>query len=106
MPISAGTRIGAYEIVAPLAAGGMGEVYRARGKWQVSTNGGVRPVWSRDGKELFFIGPERKMMAAEIKRGATFEVGVPRPFLNPSRVEEASVEPITVVVNWTAGLKK
>jgi Tol biopolymer transport system component len=26
------------------------------GKWQVSTNGGSRPVWSRDGKELFFIG--------------------------------------------------
>ncbi len=30
MPLAAGTRLGPYEIIAPIGAGGMGDVYRAR----------------------------------------------------------------------------
>jgi len=102
------------------------------GKWQVSTNGGDRPVWSRDGKELFFIAADQKLMAVEIKGdtvkgGAKFEAGVPKPlfdtrllgnaftwfdvskdgrFLIPTPTELSANAPMTVVVNWTAGLKK
>jgi Tol biopolymer transport system component/predicted Ser/Thr protein kinase len=95
------------------------------GKWQVSTNGGERPVWSRDGKELFYLSADGKMMAVEIKGGQNFERGAPKPlfdvrlnaeawfdvgkdgrFLVPVQIEQAASAPMTVVVNWTAGLKK
>jgi hypothetical protein len=97
------------------------------GKWQVSINGGSVPVWSRDGKELFFIGLDRKLMAVEIKGGANFDRRVPKPlfetqlvfginpefdvsrdgrFLMPALTEQTGTVPITVVLHWTAALKK
>src|SRR5260370_27216602 len=49
------------------------------GKWLVSTNGGYFPAWRRDGKELFYVSADKKMMAVEVKgEGATFERGVPK----------------------------
>ena len=40
------------------------------------------PVWSRDGKEVFFIAPDRKMMAAFINlKGAVLEIGPPEEAL-------------------------
>jgi dipeptidyl aminopeptidase/acylaminoacyl peptidase len=95
------------------------------GKWQVSTNGGERPVWRRDGKELFYISADGKIMVVEVTGGLNFERGVPKPlfevrlnaeawfdvskdgrFLIPVQVEQAASAPMTVVVNWTAVLKK
>ena len=96
------------------------------GQQQISINGGTRPVWSRDGKELFFIGLDDKMMAVEIKSGAKLEAGVPKPlidarfptqlawfdvdkngrFLIPASGDLVVNVPMTVVVNWTMGLKK
>jgi hypothetical protein len=44
------------------------------------------PVWSRDGKELFFIGAAQKMTAVEVKTGSRsgtrFEAGVPKPLFD------------------------
>jgi serine/threonine protein kinase len=100
------------------------------GKFQASTNGGLRPRWRRDGKELFFLSLENKVMAAEIKLGAAnVEVGAVlslfpiNPFGGGGRdiydvtgdgqrflvatpgVEESSA-PVTLVANWNAELKK
>jgi eukaryotic-like serine/threonine-protein kinase len=101
------------------------------GKWQVSNNGGTLPIWSRDGKALFFIGGDRKMMQADIgygagKAGGSFSTGAPKSlfpvnfpkgsvwydvgrdgrFLIPTPVEQTSTLPMNVVVNWTAELKR
>jgi serine/threonine protein kinase len=101
----------------------------AGGKWQVSTAGGAQPRWRRDGKELYFMTPERMLMAVDVKLGATFEMGTPKPlfqtsvsslsspnrydvsavgqrFLVYSSINETSRTPIVVIVNWAAGLKK
>ena len=106
--------------VAPFPSGG--------GKWQISTSGGSAPRWRRDGAEIFYIAPDNKLMAAEVNgKGASFEVGAVRPlfqtnsmgsispfavsadgqrFLINSPSVQAASAPITVVLNWTAGLKK
>src|SRR5262249_848543 len=51
---------------------GRNEVYvlalpPAIGKWPISIDGGTEPKWRRDGKELFFIAPNRMLMAVDIK---------------------------------------
>ncbi len=93
------------------------------GKWQVSTAGGSLPIWSRDGKELFFIAADRKLMAVKVSGSTKFEAGLPVPlfethlgpsnawydvgadgrFLIPTQIEQTATVPITVVVNWQAG---
>ena len=66
MPLAAGTRLDSYEIVAPLGAGGMGEVYRARDttlKRDVAIK--VLPeYWSRDPERLHRFEVEAQSAAA------------------------------------------
>jgi len=49
------------------------------GKWQVSTEGGEGMVWwRRDGTELYYFGPQRGVMAVEVRAGQDFEFSKPR----------------------------
>jgi hypothetical protein len=98
----------------------------------VSTGGGGQPLWSKDGKEIFYVHfPPGRIMAAEVKSdGGTFAVGAVRElftvnmvgarstfdvtrdgqrFLVNTRVAEPQGSPrppMTVVVNWAAEIKK
>jgi serine/threonine-protein kinase len=47
----------------------------SRGQWQVSTAGGVQPLWSRDGRELFFRALDGALMSVQVNRGSTWAAG-------------------------------
>jgi eukaryotic-like serine/threonine-protein kinase len=102
-------------------------------KVQISTGGGMLPKWRRDGKELFYrIDGTGKLVAAEVKTDGQFQAGVPQPlpwqagivihgmsagghyaisadgkrFFSMKAKQESAEAPVTVVLNWTAVLKK
>jgi len=47
------------------------------GRWQISTQGGLEPIWGPSGKELFYLAPDNKMMRVSVTTGPSLEVGVP-----------------------------
>src|SRR5262249_47192044 len=116
-------------------ASGAFEVYirafpSSAGAWQISNRGGGNPRWRADGKELFYMSLDSKMMAATIRttdvgvRGDTphelfatlalpsvqhsYDVSADgQRFLISPQVEGRNiVPPLTVIVNWDTGLKK
>ena len=55
------------------------------GKWQISTGGGFHPVWSRDGRELFYeaLTPDSRIMATTYTaKAGSFAADKPRPWSN------------------------
>jgi serine/threonine-protein kinase len=61
---------------------GQAEIYvrpfpPASAKWQISTEGGIQPLWARDGKELFYRNGN-KTIAVDIASEPTFRAGTPR----------------------------
>jgi hypothetical protein len=87
----------------------------------------VQPLWREDGKELFFITEDKKLMAVDLRTEGKFESGIPRElfqgnmkaglgyryaatavgqrFLISAPVDAPARAPMTMVLNWTAGLK-
>ena len=92
-----------------------------RGKWQITTAGGVTPRWRSDGKELFYNFGDT-YFAVDVKTdGKSFEAGIPKPLFttptiantNPfvvsrdgqrilvlAAVEKTTSSPIEVLLNW------
>jgi eukaryotic-like serine/threonine-protein kinase len=98
-------------------------------KWQVSTDGGYEPRWRGDGREIYYLSEDRKLMAVAVGAGPSFAVPktlfqtrvpegvtsrrthyVPsrdgRRFLVNTQSLDSSPGPITVVLNWQEELKK
>jgi Tol biopolymer transport system component len=57
------------------------------GRWMVSRGGGVMPRWRRDGKELFYISPDWKMMAVDVSTSPSFEAGTPQALFDTEMVD-------------------
>ena len=52
------------------------------GRWQVSNGGGSEPVWSPDGRELYFLDPTMRLVAASVQTAPTFEVRDLKPLFD------------------------
>jgi serine/threonine-protein kinase len=50
----------------------------ATARWQVSASGGANPLWSRNGRELFYINGRGEMASVPIAAGPTFNAGESR----------------------------
>ena len=91
--------------------------------WQVSIEGGQVPLWRGDGRELFYLSPSGKLMAAElsfeqagvrvIRAKPLFDLDTPnvdvtadgQRFLVSIPAGESKLSPITLVLNWYEELK-
>jgi serine/threonine protein kinase len=93
-------------------------------RWQVSIQNGREPQWRGDGKEIYFHGPDRQLMAASVDLSTTPpRIGTPQAlfelkfrgwdtryhfaaagdgqrFILNSPVEGSHPVPVTVVLNW------
>ena len=99
-------------------------------KWQISKGGGHQPQWRHDGRELFYIAPDRKLIGVAVQTGSAFVPGAAQTLVETritswERSNHGSqfavtadgerflvnnatdtTLPITLVLNWTAALKK
>jgi eukaryotic-like serine/threonine-protein kinase len=102
------------------------------GKWQISNAGGQQPQWRGDGNELFYLSLDRSVMSVSVTGGTTLEVSRPaalfqtkvpimgsteernqyvptqdgQRFLVNTLADTTTSQPLTLVLNWAADLKK
>ena len=103
------------------------------GRWTISPNGGTRPLWARNGKELFYLDGTSAMTAVSVHTAPTFTVDTPTKLFEgryvagmtsrtydvspdgqrflmiktTARGDQASTPAsMVVVLNWTAELKR
>ncbi len=98
------------------------------GQWQISTAGGKSVRWKADGKELYYLALDNRLMAVAVKaQGGTVVPGTPEAlfqtnivpdtfkpeydvardgrFLINTQLEDASSEPIHLLMNWKPPVK-
>ena len=97
-------------------------------KWRISSEGAGLPLWRDDGKELYYLTFEGKLMAVDITESPKFQASIPRQllqanikasnglcygatpdgqrFLINTNVQNNSSTSMTIVMNWTAALKQ
>jgi Tol biopolymer transport system component len=63
------------------------------GHWQVSTGGGTRPLWSRNGEELFFISPAAAIMRVGVEHAASWMATPPTMLLKEGSVFTPTANP-------------
>jgi eukaryotic-like serine/threonine-protein kinase len=97
----------------------------ASGRWLISKGGGTDPRWRGDGKQLFYVASDGKLMSVDISAKPVFQVGALRPlfqlppgvigfevtadgkrFLIGAPLAQSASVPFTVVLNWQSMLKK
>jgi Tol biopolymer transport system component/tRNA A-37 threonylcarbamoyl transferase component Bud32 len=98
------------------------------GRWQITAQGGIEPKWKHDGRELYYLAPDGKLMAVAVSAGPAFQAGSPSALFQTPLVVTRSYTPrdrrydvapdgrfliavptvaaaqasVTAVVNWTA----
>ena len=97
---------------------------------QITSGGGTQPRWRRDGRELFYIDQDSRIIAVPVKLEPKFETGKPHPLFQVRGIRlfrdilyeydvapdgqrflfnislDGTVSPITVIVNWDAALTR
>jgi hypothetical protein len=110
------------------ACAGDNEVYERRFSGpgvplKISRAGGKSPKWRRDGRELYSVSNDRKLMAVEIKTAPTLQAGAPKLLFESPQSDDCDVSAdgqrflfaipagkgtssVNLIINWTQELKR